>query len=177
MPKFAGTYEQAKAVVARLTAAEVEASAALRKFPRGPTGLTPDDVKFSTEYRATKARYEAARVALRNFNGVFVKQFAKEYRDERRQPDYLKRRFGRETSRSCAVEFVDPIKLARKQEAARALRDAEPVAETAASTVPYEVPLVPPAGSQVVRTTCVGARGPIPVLYDPRTRITYPIQE
>jgi len=74
------------------------------------------------------------------------------------------------------MKFIDPIKVSRKAEEARAA--AAEAQETAASpSVPYEVPLVPPAGAQVVRCTVVGMRGPIPVLYDPRTRITYPVTE
>lgn len=50
--------------------AEVKAaSAALKEFPRGTMGLTPDDVKASPEWRAAKTRYELAFARLRAWNG------------------------------------------------------------------------------------------------------------
>ena len=45
-----------------------EAGKALKQFPKGPTGLTPDTVKLSPEYRAAKLRYDKAFAALRAFN-------------------------------------------------------------------------------------------------------------
>lgn len=46
------------------------ASAALKAFPKGPTGMTPDNVKFSPEYRAAKERYQRAFEALRTINAA-----------------------------------------------------------------------------------------------------------
>lgn len=43
-------------------------SAALKAFPRGPLGLTPDAVKASSEYKAAKRSSDAAFSALRRFN-------------------------------------------------------------------------------------------------------------
>jgi len=45
-----------------------KASKALKAFPRGPMGMTPDAVKFSPEYRAAKAAYQKAFEAVRSFN-------------------------------------------------------------------------------------------------------------
>ena len=44
------------------------ASDALNKFPRGPTGLTPDHVKASHEYRTAKQNSDRAFQAVRSFN-------------------------------------------------------------------------------------------------------------
>lgn len=62
--------------MAEWSAAEGEyysASAAMGRFPRGPMGLTPDDVKASPEWRKAKARYDRAFANLRAFNAAMVK--------------------------------------------------------------------------------------------------------
>jgi hypothetical protein len=56
----------------------------LALYPRNEMGLTPDAVKASLEWKADKAAFNKAFQALRNFNSVFVKTFAKEMRAERR---------------------------------------------------------------------------------------------
>jgi hypothetical protein len=76
-------FEEAKAEGALLEEEESEAGAALKVFPRGPTGLTPDSVRATPEWKAANARYQKAFARLRDFNGVFVKKFAKELRAER----------------------------------------------------------------------------------------------
>lgn len=61
------------------------ASEALNAFPKeGPMNLTPDAVKFSPEFQEASAQYRRAHDALRRFNLVFCKVFAKELRAERR---------------------------------------------------------------------------------------------
>lgn len=45
-----------------------ECSKALRAFPKGAMGLTPNWVKASTEYQTAKANYVRAFAALRQFN-------------------------------------------------------------------------------------------------------------
>ena len=53
------------------TALEVavkSASLALKAFTKGPTGLTPDHVKFSPEYRAAKLAFDQAFARMRAFN-------------------------------------------------------------------------------------------------------------
>lgn len=69
------------------------ASDALQAFPRGPMGLTPDDVKFSEAYKKASERYNRAHAALRDFNGPFTKRFASELTEHRlavRQAKMLK---------------------------------------------------------------------------------------
>lgn len=78
-----GAFEQAKAEAARLDAEAEAAGQELRAFPRGPTGLTPDAVRATPEYRAANARYQKAFARLRDFNAGYVKKFAKELREER----------------------------------------------------------------------------------------------
>jgi hypothetical protein len=69
---------------------------ALRAFPHHPNGLTPDAVRATPEWRAAKSRADRAFKALRDYNGVFLKRFARELRalrderDERRR-DELRR--------------------------------------------------------------------------------------
>ncbi len=77
------TYAEAKRVV---DAAEEESKAAsdvLKTFPRLANGSVTDEVKFSPEYRAAKARYDAAFAHQRAVNAWFVKNFNKEIRAER----------------------------------------------------------------------------------------------
>lgn len=45
-----------------------KASIALRAFPRGITGLTPDHVRVSPEWQTAKQNYNAAFAELRAFN-------------------------------------------------------------------------------------------------------------
>jgi hypothetical protein len=52
----------------KFEAAVKQASQALKQFPRGPMGLTPDEVKFSPEYQAAKRTYWIAFKRLRQFN-------------------------------------------------------------------------------------------------------------
>lgn len=47
------------------------ASEALKVFPRGSMGLTPDHVKLSPEYRAAKGAFDKAFAALRYFNTIY----------------------------------------------------------------------------------------------------------
>jgi hypothetical protein len=58
-------------------------SATLKAFPKGPMGLTPDDIKFGPAYRTAKAAYDRAFAELRDFNAEFVKQYAKDIERER----------------------------------------------------------------------------------------------
>ncbi len=48
----------------------------LKTFPKGPMGLTPDDVKSSPEYRKAKADYDKSFHALQYFNKT-TKNYAK----------------------------------------------------------------------------------------------------
>ena len=60
-----------------------ETSAKLQEFPRGPLGLTPDDVKASPEWQTAYRNFNTAFQALRNFNGPYATRFADELRHER----------------------------------------------------------------------------------------------
>jgi hypothetical protein len=80
----AAAYEKAKAKGGLLDAEVNAATTVLRMFPRtGAMGLVSDAVRDSPEYRAANARFKTAFEALRKFNSVFTKTFAKEIRAER----------------------------------------------------------------------------------------------
>lgn len=59
------------------------ASLALKLFPKGDFGLTPDSVKFSPEYKAAKSAFDCAFQKERKFNQLVNKHFKKELRQER----------------------------------------------------------------------------------------------
>lgn len=68
-----------------------DATAALRALtndlagaaPR-PMGLTPDHVKADPRWQAAKSKVDRLFQMLRNFNGVYVKQFKRELAAQRR---------------------------------------------------------------------------------------------
>lgn len=60
-----------------------ETSAKMQEFPRGPLGLTPDDVKATPEWQTAYRNFNTAFEALRKFNGTYVEAFADELRHER----------------------------------------------------------------------------------------------
>lgn len=76
-------FEKAKAEQALIEKEVDAASEVLRAFPRGATGLVPDNVKSTPEYRAASAAYQRAFARQRAFNATFTKRFAKELRAER----------------------------------------------------------------------------------------------
>ena len=55
----------------------------LKAFPKLGNGLTPDEVKFSKEFKEAKAAFDDAFRELRAFNDVYVKQFKRELAEER----------------------------------------------------------------------------------------------
>lgn len=75
-------YEAAKASRAPLDAEADAASKALRAFPKGPMGMTPQAVRDTPEFQAAYQRYARAAQAQAKFNGPFCKAFAKEIRAE-----------------------------------------------------------------------------------------------
>ena len=82
------TYDDAKALRNQAEAKVTEASARLKSVAgvgSGGTGLTPDHVKSSSEYRDAKAGYDAAFRELQRVNAWFTQTYADEYRDERRR--------------------------------------------------------------------------------------------
>ena len=53
----------------------------LRKFPKLPNGLVPDDIKKSPSYREVKAAYNLAFKRLQEINYYGMKHFNKEIRE------------------------------------------------------------------------------------------------
>lgn len=77
------TFEEAKALQTTRDAEVTRIGNALDAFPKGAMGLTPDEVKFSPEYRQAKADFSAAFKKLQNINHYLSDNFAKEIREER----------------------------------------------------------------------------------------------
>jgi len=77
------TYAEAKRVHDAAADESKAASAILQAFPKQANGLTPEVVKFSPEFMAAKARYDAAFARERSVNEWFYKAFKKEIRAER----------------------------------------------------------------------------------------------
>jgi len=76
-------YEEAKAEGALLEQEVDAVDAVLKAFPRSPLGGASDAARETPEFRAANARFQRAFAALRAFNAVFTKRFAKEIRAER----------------------------------------------------------------------------------------------
>ncbi len=74
------SFKQALAAKIELEAKADVLSKALNAFPRGPMGLTPDDVKSSPEFQAAKTAYDNAANFLRQFNQIFMQSYKTEYR-------------------------------------------------------------------------------------------------
>jgi hypothetical protein len=76
------TYQEALAMRDTKEAEVSAASTALSAFPRSPTtGLTPDDVKSSPEFRAARSRYHAAARDMRIFNATFLRAYSRAWRE------------------------------------------------------------------------------------------------
>lgn len=56
----------------------------LQSFPKGEMGLTPDEVKKSSEYRTAKAAYDHAFHCLRGVNAKGTKLYKKELAETRK---------------------------------------------------------------------------------------------
>ena len=61
------------------------ASRALQLFPRGPLGLTPDEVKTTEEWKLAYRAYQAAANDLREFNAQFTKIYKRELSQIRKE--------------------------------------------------------------------------------------------
>lgn len=72
-------FTESMAIKHELEAIHAKASANLKRFPRLPNGMTPDNVKETEEWQDAKREYDAAHANLRAFNASFTRQFAKEY--------------------------------------------------------------------------------------------------
>lgn len=71
--------ERAEAANVRCAAA----SKALERFPRGPMGLTPDDVKRSPEWLSARAEYDSAFSECRSLHDALRKHFPAELRADK----------------------------------------------------------------------------------------------
>lgn len=71
-------YIEAKAKKEELYAEVDRANAALQQFPKGPMGLTPDDVKMSHEFIKAKFEFEVAFTRVRVFNQFVSRVFKQE---------------------------------------------------------------------------------------------------
>lgn len=69
------------------------------------------------------------------------------------------------------TKLVDPIQIIAQ------LKKQKPLQALAAETgLAYETPLQPPLGAKLLRLTIASTyRTPIPVMFDPATRTSYPI--
>lgn len=77
-------YKTAKALQDELWNLNGEAGKKLDEYPKGPMGLTPDNIKFSEGYRKDKAEFDRTFKALREYNTVFVKKFKREIQQARK---------------------------------------------------------------------------------------------
>lgn len=76
---FDAAFEQAM----QLDKTVSETSATLNAFPKGAMGLTPDEVKASSEFKSAQHAFDVAFRALRAFNSRYTKTFADELRHHR----------------------------------------------------------------------------------------------
>ena len=77
-------YETFVKMYAQLNKAIDDASAKLKKFPKGAMGITPDKVKNSPEYKKAKAEYEKASNLTKKFLKGVPKDFLKKNAQSRR---------------------------------------------------------------------------------------------
>jgi len=82
-PAGSNPFEDAKAEGALLEKEVDAADVVLKAFPRSPLGGASEAARATPEFRAANARFQKAFAALRAFNAVFTKRFAKELRAER----------------------------------------------------------------------------------------------
>jgi hypothetical protein len=75
-------YPEALAMRDTMEAEVSAASTALASFPRNPaTGLTPDTVKASPEFRAARSRYHTAARNMRIFKVSFLRAYSRAWRE------------------------------------------------------------------------------------------------
>lgn len=77
-------YKEAKIFKQKLQDINSHASKEINKFEKGDMGLTPDHVRKSPEYQKAKKEYDDSFKKLREFNSWFLKEFKKEYAQDRR---------------------------------------------------------------------------------------------
>lgn len=79
----AKAFVAARDIAAQLEQAVSVASLALQMFPKGPLGLTPDEVKRSPEWLTAYRNFNFAFQAARKYSRTYTKSFAEELRHER----------------------------------------------------------------------------------------------
>ena len=77
------SYEAGKSHGKRLDDENRAHSEILRKFPKGPMGLVPDNIRLSPEYQSAKRAYDHSFKALQRHNQWFVNRYKKEYAADR----------------------------------------------------------------------------------------------
>ena len=85
-----GGYEHFKARSEAASQRCKDASEVLQRFPKGPMGLTPDDVKSTPEWRAARTQFDAAHADLRAANDALLKHFPEEVKADRDRQRALK---------------------------------------------------------------------------------------
>lgn len=78
------TYEEAKAIADKLWDASRAAGEVMNKFPKGPMGMTPDEVKKTPEWQKAKRNADSAHNAVRAINDYINRHFKKEYAADRK---------------------------------------------------------------------------------------------
>lgn len=85
--KLPDTFSEAKKVADALWKESEDASKALNAFtskhPKGPMGLTPDNVRALPEFKKLKQAYDQAHKRLGEYNQQYMKKYAKDVRRER----------------------------------------------------------------------------------------------
>jgi len=77
-------YETFAKIYAKLNKAVDDASAKLKKFPKGNMGMTPDKVKSDPKYKKAKAEYERVSNLTKKFLKGVPKDFMRKYSQSRR---------------------------------------------------------------------------------------------
>ena len=74
------------------------------------------------------------------------------------------------------MKYIDPIKLLIEKASTKQSHPALEIAKNEISDLPYEIPMSPAPGTKVINLTIASTyRTPIPVIFDPQTRTTYPL--
>lgn len=102
-------YQASKAKKKELETHANVANKTLQSFPKGPMGMTPDDVKKSPEWISAYNAYESAAKKLRDHNGEHFKKFKKEANAEPR--DYGRRSDSEDDEKQLPENELD---IARK---------------------------------------------------------------
>lgn len=83
MEQTKGGYAAAKEAWEKVKARSAAAADALKKYPKGPNGMTPDAVKKTEAWRRDYAEYEQAFANERKWNASMLRKYGAEIRAER----------------------------------------------------------------------------------------------